>query len=95
MDDLTFSNNCVILHPSKLHIHDLGKTRISIFNLIVAGLCVGQFVYPDENRVKEFQSETGRRVTHWSGFAGAAARYNLFLLTDSETPAPVNAPAAP
>jgi hypothetical protein len=40
----------IIFPPLKIHIHDLGETGISIFNIIAVSLCVGQFVYPDENR---------------------------------------------
>lgn len=62
----------IIFPPSKPYIHDLGKTGISIFNIVTVGLCVGQFVYPDENRAKEFQSRSGGSFTHFTGFAGFA-----------------------
>jgi len=34
-------NFSIIFPPLKIHIHDLGKTGISIFNIVAVGLCVG------------------------------------------------------
>jgi len=34
---------------------------------------VGQFLYPDENRIKKFQSGSGRCFTHFTGIAGFAS----------------------
>jgi len=53
------------LSASEASIYDLGKARISIFNSVIIGLCVGQFVYSDENGAEEFQSRAGCASPGW------------------------------